>query len=94
MSQLVTERSEIAQRYAEAGVVMMRQLLSPAEVTRIRDAFTDQIERTARSGSTTGCRATTSSPAIRASCTRIGDPTLRSAARPGDDLDDRGSSGW
>ncbi|HYI59577.1 MAG TPA: phytanoyl-CoA dioxygenase family protein [Microlunatus sp.] len=44
MSQLVTERSEIAQRYAEAGVVMMRQLLSPAEVTRIRDAFTNQIE--------------------------------------------------
>lgn len=44
MSNLVTERSEIAQRYAESGVVLMPQLLTPAEVDRIRDAFTTQIE--------------------------------------------------
>lgn len=44
MSQLVTERSEIVQRYADTGVAMIRQLLTPEEVAEVRDAFTAQIE--------------------------------------------------
>ena len=45
MSQLLTAPdTDLAQRYAETGVVLLRQVLAPAEVTRIRDAFTRQIE--------------------------------------------------
>lgn len=45
MSQLVAERGDIARHYAETGVVLVRQLLAPDEVARIRDVYTDQIER-------------------------------------------------
>ena len=44
MSHLAVERTDIAQRYAETGVVLMRQLLTPAEVDRIRAVYTTQIE--------------------------------------------------
>ena len=44
MSDLAVEPADIAQRYAETGVVLMRRLLSPAEVARIRDVYTTQIE--------------------------------------------------
>lgn len=44
MTQLVTERSEISRRYADSGVVLIRQLLRPDEVERIRAVYTAQIE--------------------------------------------------
>jgi phytanoyl-CoA hydroxylase len=44
MSQLAVERTDISQRYADTGVVLVRQLLTPAEVDRIRDVYTTQIE--------------------------------------------------
>lgn len=44
MSQLTAERSEAKQRYADTGVVLLRQVLAPEEVAQVRDASTAQIE--------------------------------------------------
>ena len=45
MSQLLTAPdTDLAQRYADTGVVLLRQVLTPDEVGRIREAFTTQIE--------------------------------------------------
>lgn len=44
MTQLSAERTDIAERYAADGVVLVRALFPPAEVDEIRRVFTDHVE--------------------------------------------------
>ena len=82
MSQLVTERPDIAQRYAETGVVLMRQLLTPAEVARVRDVYTRQIETDPSLGFDDGLPADDILSRYPGSCTPTVAPTPRSARSP------------
>lgn len=44
MSQLTAEPPDAAERYAEDGVVLLRQLIPPNEIEEIRRVFTDRVE--------------------------------------------------
>jgi phytanoyl-CoA hydroxylase len=41
---LVAERTHAAERYEADGVILLRQLISPAEIQQIRDVFMEQVE--------------------------------------------------
>jgi phytanoyl-CoA hydroxylase len=42
---LVDQEADLAERYAQCGVVHVPGVLEPAEVAEIREAFTEQVER-------------------------------------------------
>jgi phytanoyl-CoA hydroxylase len=44
MTHLVVERAHAAERYKTDGVILLRQLISPAEIQKIRDVFMEQVE--------------------------------------------------
>ena len=44
MTHLVAERAHAAERYKANGVILLRQLISPAEIQKTRDVFMEQVE--------------------------------------------------
>jgi phytanoyl-CoA hydroxylase len=44
MTRLVVERIHAAERYQTGGVILLRQLMSPAEIQQIRQVFMRQVE--------------------------------------------------
>ena len=44
MTHLVAERTHAAERYEADGMILLRQLISPVEIQKIRDVFMEQVE--------------------------------------------------